>query len=477
MFKNLTSSKYRSVWELNWGDGTYLSSEEEWDDGNRDDGDGWSSTCTIELGYECNTAVNPNKCNHFWGNKVINTTPFNESCDDGDNMSSDGCDSNWNVEFNYVCTGAGPESCTTIYDRPSVYEAILNDNANQITVIWNTSMFNFDLDDSSLQIKVLSNQNEDVYETKWTDYDPKNWEFSSGDDDWKSELIIEFQTTPRIIGNGETVVIYFQDVNAYKSIYNIPIESLSSENFAVDSLPASDEAKAVNSGLSYTFIFTVLLSLSISNLTGGSSELMWSLANTLQLLFYLRLLNLYFNADLKALFGFMTYSNMNNPVTNFLSNLVSSSVTFTDSPLDQNFQDVGFEYANFLQNSLDKIVMLILLTIFMILIFWLSIWLENSDTWWSRRILKTDKSMRYESYTRFWVEIMLNLTVGLLINLWHGSSGSVIYLIANFVASLVLIFILLLIIYWTLYPVKYQARINSYPDLNQRHSLLFFEFK
>ena len=65
----ILNHNYSSVWELNCGDGILLSSEEEWDDSNNYDGDGCSSICTIETGFECNTTVNLNICNPYEATK------------------------------------------------------------------------------------------------------------------------------------------------------------------------------------------------------------------------------------------------------------------------------------------------------------------------------------------------------------------------------------------------------------------------
>ena len=39
-----------------WGD-SITAAVEPWDDSNTDDGDGWSSACTVESGYVCKSAV------------------------------------------------------------------------------------------------------------------------------------------------------------------------------------------------------------------------------------------------------------------------------------------------------------------------------------------------------------------------------------------------------------------------------------
>ena len=60
-------------------------------------------------------------------------------------------------------------------------------------------------------------------------------------------------------------------------------------------------------------VIVMLLSIGVSLITGGSIEIMWSLANTLQVMFYYKLLNLYFSPELSTMFYYMRYSNFDNP--------------------------------------------------------------------------------------------------------------------------------------------------------------------
>jgi len=72
-----------------------LDSGEECDDGNSNNGDGCSSTCTVELGWMCSNTpyatrslCQRNEC----GDSYINALdPFNEVCDDGDLVDTNGC--------------------------------------------------------------------------------------------------------------------------------------------------------------------------------------------------------------------------------------------------------------------------------------------------------------------------------------------------------------------------------------------------
>ena len=74
------------------GDGQ-KSSTEACDDGNNSNGDGCSSNCMIETGYEC-TGVRPSRCSIPVANNCGNGLPdSNEQCDDNNMQPNDGCSS------------------------------------------------------------------------------------------------------------------------------------------------------------------------------------------------------------------------------------------------------------------------------------------------------------------------------------------------------------------------------------------------
>ena len=65
---------------------------EQWDDGNSQSGDGWSSTCMIESGYTCTTISTRNDISYWvksWGNGYFDD---GEEWDDGNLISGDGWD-------------------------------------------------------------------------------------------------------------------------------------------------------------------------------------------------------------------------------------------------------------------------------------------------------------------------------------------------------------------------------------------------
>jgi cysteine-rich repeat protein len=89
------------------GDGI-ITGTEQCDQGNTANGDGCSSTCRIETGWTCTGA--PSTCSPVCGD---GRRAGAETCDDGDTMSGDGCSSTCRVEPGWTCNTALPNVCTT----------------------------------------------------------------------------------------------------------------------------------------------------------------------------------------------------------------------------------------------------------------------------------------------------------------------------------------------------------------------------
>ena len=90
------------------GDGKKASNE-QCDDGNTNNGDGCSSTCTTEFGFTC-TGTQPSSCSTSCGDGKKAST---EACDDGNATANDGC-TNCAVNFGYSCSGTQPSACTNV---------------------------------------------------------------------------------------------------------------------------------------------------------------------------------------------------------------------------------------------------------------------------------------------------------------------------------------------------------------------------
>ncbi|MBF0492396.1 MAG: DUF4215 domain-containing protein [Deltaproteobacteria bacterium] len=87
---------------------------EECDDGNKNNGDGCSSNCTVEPGYKCNG--NPSSCSLIIPTPVCGNGAIEagEACDDGNTNNGDGCSSTCQIENGFTCSG-NPSVCAPIY--------------------------------------------------------------------------------------------------------------------------------------------------------------------------------------------------------------------------------------------------------------------------------------------------------------------------------------------------------------------------
>ncbi len=88
------------------GDGS-IDGSETCDDGGTNDGDGCSSTCIVESGFDC--TGEPSACTPICGNGVDDV---GEQCDDGNAAAADGC-TFCIVDNGYQCTGT-PSACSGI---------------------------------------------------------------------------------------------------------------------------------------------------------------------------------------------------------------------------------------------------------------------------------------------------------------------------------------------------------------------------
>ena len=111
--------------DLIWSNGV-IDAGETWDDGNLTNGDGWSSSCSIEDGYVWNhTPLSICTLNSVWGDGVIDA---NEQWDDANTLSNDGWDPKWSIEQYYVCTGQ-PSECEIKVELNTV-ESFINRNSS-----------------------------------------------------------------------------------------------------------------------------------------------------------------------------------------------------------------------------------------------------------------------------------------------------------------------------------------------------------
>ena len=457
----------KSYWKKACGNGSVQTSfNEECDDNNETNGDGCDINWNVESGYKWITMPDNSS---FWypkcGDGTRDLTPVVEECDDGGNFSYDGCSANWTVEFNYSWDNStGIDICKTIYDPPDVNNTVYESKINKITIEFNESMLNQNITKDDVNLDILGPN--DPYNISWNSTFDQN------------SFIVSFTSSPILFGGiGETVVLQLNEISKFKSSNKISLKSAKEYKFKVVKLSPSESAQSAGSGASYTFIITMVLSLGVSVLTGGSIELMWSLANTLQIMFFFGMLKLNFSSDLVLMYSYMKYSNLDNPVSDFLSEKIISFMDFAQNPVSDSFGSLGFESTEMVLNCLDKLFMILFILVVLLVLFLLFILARNWTNKFANFIKKKEIDFRYEGISRFFVELILVISVANFINLTFGSFSDPISKISFIFSATLLIWTLLLIVYFFIYPFKYYESICELPEKHERHWLLFLEFK
>ena len=102
----------KDSWSEVWGDGKRYSSVSTFcDDGNTNNGDGWSSTCSNEIGWSWSGGSSSTK--DTWSEICGDGKRFNTMstyCDDGNTNNGDGCSSSCSIETGWTCSGGNSSS-------------------------------------------------------------------------------------------------------------------------------------------------------------------------------------------------------------------------------------------------------------------------------------------------------------------------------------------------------------------------------
>ena len=325
-----------SYWTKVWGNGI-INKEEQWDDGNLVNGDGWSENCSIESGYFWDILKSPSFWYPNWGNGKRDLTPIAEQWDDSNNLDFDGCSSKWTIEDNFVCSNStGIDIWSSIYSSPIIKSSSFDSSNLEIVIEFDQEMKNENLSDFDISLDIYGSNS--PYSISWS----ANFN--------KENLKIRFASYPELIG-GINEIIWLQITNTqhFKSTHNITLNSPQSYKFSVSKPNVSEAVSTTASAISYMFIFTMLISIGVSLITGGSIELMWSLANTLQVMFFYALLDLNFTPELLTVFEFMKYSNFDNPIFEFIRSKSKILMSFINISVPSTFESIGYSSISILK--------------------------------------------------------------------------------------------------------------------------------
>ena len=105
----------KDTWNEIWGDGMRFNSDSNyWDDGNNVSGDGWDSTWYTEVGWTCigGSSSTKDTCSEICGDGT-RFHSYNTYWDDGNTNNKDGCTSSWSIEAGWTWSGGSSTSKDT----------------------------------------------------------------------------------------------------------------------------------------------------------------------------------------------------------------------------------------------------------------------------------------------------------------------------------------------------------------------------
>ena len=191
----------------------------------------------------------------------------------------------------------------------------------------------------------------------------------------------------------------------------------------------------------------MLISLVVSFFTGGSIELMWSMTNTLQIMFFYGWMNLYFTPEVLVMFTVMKFSNFDNPLFEYIRNKVFLLFSILSFPEPPSYQKFGLIFSNILINFWDKIILMLLFLLSVILVALLSYRLRKKENRFANYIRNKDLDFRYEGISRFFIEMILKLSFVSLVNVIFGDQNNIFDIVSYIIACLFLLLILSMIFY------------------------------
>jgi hypothetical protein len=248
---------------------------------------------------------------------------------------------------------------------------------------------------------------------------------------WTAKIVnktftLDYKCSPALIGLfGEQIELELVEAYSFTSENNITIQNLVRFKLDVSNQKASEASKTSSNAIAVTFLISAGISIGVSLVTGGSIELMWSFANTLQIMFFYRLISLSYSSDLEAVFDFMSYSNFENPFGEYLIDAGGKWFTINGSPINDNFFDTGFHQTNIIVNSIDKLLIIMLMFGIVFTIFLLLKFFKNPEHKFTKFLIKQDIELRYSSILRFMYELVLYLSVACLVTIYYGNYGSI----------------------------------------------------
>ena len=210
---------------------------------------------------------------------------------------------------------------------------------NDLLITFNDTIVNGAITDNDLYISIYGPLSS--YSFSW------NATFQTS-----TTIYVNMNIIDEITGNGEEVYIDFPYTNNLLSIYSQrqtnPDTSLKGE---LNKAQVNTSSGSIGQLTLYIYLFSVFITV-ISSFGGNSMELMWIFTNTLQLIYYLSVVNVNFPDIVNVFFPYVQICNANNQYVSDLSYMIIPSSKFESG-------NTAFGQTAFYVNCSDKIPWLI----------------------------------------------------------------------------------------------------------------------
>ncbi|CAI2381355.1 unnamed protein product [Moneuplotes crassus] len=439
---------------------------EECDDGDTNSGDGCSG-CVVESGYEC--VGYPSTCNLICSN---GSQDDSEQCDDGNIANGDGCDANCNTEPGYECSGF-PSTCNLICGNGRQDSSEQCDDANNIDGDGCTPdcLIESDWHCSSTYPSVCSQEvcGNGKIESNETCDDGNTIDEDGCSKQCKTEQFYNCQGTPSICKIGV--------IEASESVQMV----------------GSTMQSVLNAGVGIQLVIAVVLGQSLAS--------MWILVNTIQLINYSAMMSLYFPKVIVTTYRHLGSMNFQSEVLSDIYMLhIDESKIENKSSWDYRFENQGVESTNILVNCSDTFCSVLLMVIFYLLIWLLSLCIETpsrsekveaaiyrskekNPTCCTRvkehlkqriRNISSSTTMLFNTFIRIIFEVFLDVCFASIYNIYDLQWQTYLDYYSNIVA---LFWLFIFAITLLSLPIIYFCTPSNRPKVHPRVKVLFEDFK
>ena len=366
----------------------------------------------MQYSYEWYVYNQTSMCQNWrlkWGNGVRNSDPY-EEWDDGNTFDYDGWSHKWVVELGYICNGgtaSTPDNWIENQFMPKATLQVLSNN--NLLLKFNDTIASTAITENDIYIAIYGSLS--YYNFSWT----ATFQNSS-------TILVNMNINSIITGNGEDIYVEFPYSNNLKSIYShrqtnpdIVLKG------ALNEIKSTQSSSSIGQTTLYIYLFSVLITV-VSSFGGNSMELMWVFTNTLQLIYYISVINVNFPDIVNFFFPYVQIWNANNPYLSDASYLIFPESKFSDFSEGNN---IG--HTSFYVNCSDKIPWLIPVIFLFIFVKLTDYWKPKENQKKLKYFLKLVGKLKYDFFLRISIELELEVAFNAIVNIYFVSRYIIFY--------------------------------------------------